>query len=674
MTLSKDDPRLLSYVLGELDEAASREIEAAVDGDLEIRAEIDALRMTADMLREGLAERAPKELPAEQRKALEEATREKETPKVASLRRRLLRPVLLAAAAVALVSIPVGVMVARRNAQLAAEQARKDFAAFEAQQKQNEKGQKKTTAPRPKDDTKIDDATRREALKMLQEERAHQGSGVPSQIPKPRRLTARSKPSADENPFVYTTSIARSTFPLDVDTASYSLVERYIQEAGRRPPKDVVRVDELVNAFAYEDPPPIGDAPLAARAEVGAAPWNHSHRLVRLALKTAPLDPSVRPQANLVFVIDKSSDFTYEPDKLLLLQAALRRLVSRLDAQDRLTLVEYGGSSQEPYLPSTPGNDKPRILTAIDNFKPGATVDTSASIERAFQEAQAHFVAGGVNRVFLATDDHFTAEDPSRLAASIREKSATGISLTTLGFGRMDVPAVETLKRLAAEGKGHFAQIASPDDARKELVDEAMGARTPIARDVRVEVDFDPSHVRSFRLIGNEDRTGPEREFLDAWKGPVDLYAGQAVTALYEIEPRLRTSGSSDMPPPPYLLTLRVRYKDASGQTSREIEVPLIDEWYQQEVRTDLQFAAAVAAFGLLLRDSPYKGNVTLADVVTMAKKNLGADPGGHRARFVNLLELVEFTPETVAKPPPRKPPPRKRSLCQPGDSLCSEL
>ncbi|HVK67295.1 MAG TPA: von Willebrand factor type A domain-containing protein, partial [Polyangium sp.] len=227
MTLSKDDPRLLSYVLGELDEAASREIEAAVDGDPEIRAELDALRMTAEMLREGLAERAPKELPAQQRKELEEATRETEKPKAAPLRRRLLRPALLAAAAVALVSIPVGVMLARRNAELAAEQARQDFAAFEAQQK--EKDTKKTTTPRPKDDTKIDDATRREALRMLQEERAHQGSGVPSRIPKPRRLTARSKPRADDNPFVYTTSIARSTFPLDVDTASYSLVERYIQ-------------------------------------------------------------------------------------------------------------------------------------------------------------------------------------------------------------------------------------------------------------------------------------------------------------------------------------------------------------------------------------------------------------------------------------------------------------
>ncbi|TKD12464.1 YfbK domain-containing protein [Polyangium fumosum] len=673
MTLSKDDPRLLSYVLGELDEAESREIEAALDGDPEIRAEIDALRMTAEMLREGLAERAPKELPAQQRKVLEEATRETEMPKVAPLRRRLLRPSWLAAAAVALVSIPIGVMLARRNAEPVTEQARKDATAFEAPQKENDK--KKTTAPRPKDDTKIDDATRREALRMLQEERAAQGGGVPSQIPKPRRLTARSKPRADENPFVYTTSIARTTFPLDVDTASYSLVERYIQEAGRRPPKDIVRVDELVNAFAYEDPPPFGDEPLAARAEVGYAPWTPSHRLVRLVLKAAPLDSTRRPPANLIFVIDKSPGFAKDPDKLPLLQAALRRVVSRLDAQDWVTLIEHGGPSQEPWLPPTPGDDKPRILTAIDRFEPSGAASPGDSIERAFKAAQAHFVEGGVNRVFLATDEQFAAgSEQGRLAALIRDKATTGISLSTLGFGPMDGPAGQTLKLLAEEGKGSFAPIGGPNDARTALVDEALGTRTPIARDVRVEVDFAPLYVRSFRLIGNEDRTGPEREFLDAWKGPVDLYAGHAVTALYELEPRPDTSGGSEAPPVPYLLTLRVRYKDATGQTSREIEVPLIDDRYRGTQSTDFHFAASVAAFGLLLRDSPFKGEMTLADVVAMAKKSLGTDPGGHRARFVNLLELVEFTPETGRKLPPRKPPPRKGSLCQPGDSLCSEL
>lgn len=670
MTRSKDDPRLLSYVLGELDEAESREIEAAIDGDPEIRAEIDALRATAEMLREGLAERAPKELPAKQRKVLEEATREAEKPKVAPVRRRFLRPALLAAAAVALVAIPLGVMRQRRQAEVATEQALPDFEAPGPQPKEK----KKSTAPPPKDDTKIDEATRREALKMLQEERARQGSEVAARIPKPRRLSARSKPRADENPFIYTTSIARASFPLDVDTASYSLVARYFQEAGRRPPSSIVRVDELVNAFAYEDPDPIGDAPLAARAEVDTAPWNHSHKLVRLALKTAPVDPSIRPQANLVFVIDTSLGFAKDPDKLPLLQAALRRLVSRLDDRDRLTLIAYGGASDEPHLPPTPGDDKPRLLTAIDKFEPSGAAPSGPSIERAFKEAQAHFVAGGVNRVFLATDDHFaTVPEQGRLTALVREKAATGISLSTLGFGPMDGPAGQTLKALAEEGKGSFAQITSPDAARRELVDVALGTRTPIARDVRVEVDFNVMDVRSFRLIGNEDRTGPEREFLDAWKGPVDLYAGQAVTALYELEPRPDESGGSEAPHVPYFLTLRVRYNDASGQT-QEIEVPLKEDWHR-EVSTDFGFAAAVAGFGLLLRDSPYKGDLTLADVVTMARKNRGADPGGHRARFVNLLELVEFTPGVAAvQAAPKKPPPRKGSLCAPGDSLCSEL
>ncbi|MDI1483656.1 von Willebrand factor type A domain-containing protein [Polyangium sp. y55x31] len=670
MTLSNDDPRLLSYVLGELDEAESREIEAAIDANPEIRAELDALRMTAEMLREGLAERAPKELPAIQRKVLEEATREAEKPKVAPVRRRFLRPTLLAAAAAALVAISLGVMQQRRQTEVAKEQALPDFGTPEPQPKEK----KKSTAPPPKDDTKIDEATRREALKMLQEERARQGSEVAARIPKPRRLSARSKPRADENPFIYTTSIARASFPLDVDTASYSLVARYFQEAGRRPPSSLVRVDELVNAFPYEDPDPVGDAAIAARAEVDTAPWNHSNRLVRLALKTAPVDPSIRPQANLVFVIDESQGFAKDPDKLPLLQAALRRLVSRLDDRDRLTLIAYGGASDEPHLPPTPGDDKPRLLTAIDKFAPSGAGGSGGSMERAFKEAQAHFVAGGVNRVFLATDDHFAADpEQGRLTALIREKAAAGISLSTLGFGPMDGPVGQTLKALAEEGKGSFAQITSPDAARRELVDVALGARTPIARDVRVEVDFAPGYVRSFRLIGNEDRTGPEREFLDAWKGPVDLYAGQAVTALYELEPRPDDSGGSEAPPVPYLLTLRVHYNDASGQT-QEIEVPLRDEW-RREVSTDFYFAAAVAGFGLLLRDSPYKGNLTLADVVTMARKNLGADPGGHRARFVNLLELVEFTPGVAAmQAAPKKPPRRKGSLCPPGDSLCSDL
>ncbi|MDI1451754.1 von Willebrand factor type A domain-containing protein [Polyangium sp. 6x1] len=665
MTLSKDDPRLLSYVLGELDETEAREIEAAIDGDPEIRAEIDALRMTADMLREGLAERAPKELPAAQRKALEEATRGTDKPKGAPLRKRSLRPMWLAAAAVALVAASFHVvMYQHHDIRPGEEQVMPDLEALAPQPKEKEKAK----APR-KDDTQIDEATRRQALRALQEERARQSKQGDWRAPKPRRLTARSKPRADENPFVYTTSIARAAFPLDVDTASYSLVERYIEEAARRPPPSAVRVDELVNAFAYEDPPPSGEEPLTARAEVDVAPWNRSHNLVRLSLKAAPLDSTRRPAANLVFVIDKSPGFAKDPDKLPLLQAALRRVVSRLDARDRVTLIEYGGPSQDPWLSPTPGDDKPRILTAIDRFEPSPTAYSPNSIERAFKEAQAHFVDGGVNRVFLATDDQFAAgPEQGRLAAIVREKAAGGISLSTLGFGPMDGAAGQTLKALAEEGKGSFAPIGGPNDARKALVDEALGPRTPIARDVRVEVDFSTKYVRSFRLIGNEDRTGPEREFLDGWRGPVDLYAGHAVTALYELEPRPDDSGGSEAPPVPYLLTLRVLYKDASGQTSREIEVPLLDD--NAQVSTDFRFAEAVAAFGLILRDSPFKGDLTIEDVRKMAKEGLGADPGGHRARFMNLLDLVELTPGMTPRPLGSAP----RRGCPPGDSLCSEL
>ncbi|MRG95855.1 YfbK domain-containing protein [Polyangium spumosum] len=659
MTLSKEDPRLASYVLGELDEDKRRALSAEIGADPEIRAEVEALQATTDLLRDGLAERAPAELSDGHRRVVERATRRKE--------RRILRWTLLAAAAVAAAAIPLGVMHFHREREEARLQAMQDMAAFEAREHAKEKERRKQDAKDAKN-VNVDPVERRERLRHLQEERARKAAAGGFKVPALRRLTARSRPRADENPFVYTTSIARTTFPLDVDTVSYSLVERFIEEAARRPPKDLVRVDELVNAFAYDDPLPSGDEPLAARAEVDRAPWAPSHRLVRLALKTAPIDPASRPRANLVFVIDDSPAFVNHPDKLSLLQAALRRLASRLDAQDRLTILAHRGASQEPWLPPTPGDDKSRILDAIDKFKPSDAAPSGDFIQRALAQAQAHFV-DGVNRVFLATDDHFTADPAeSGLAATVREKAKAGITLTTLGFGPMDGPAGQTLKRLAEEGKGGFAAITGPDDARK-LVEEALGTRAPLARDVRVEVDFDPVWVRSFRLIGNEDRTGPEREFLDAWKGPVDLYAGQAVTALYELEPRPDTSGGSEAPRTPYLLTLRVRYKDASGQTSREVEVPLLDEGYR-ETSADFGFAASVAAFGLILRDSPFKGDVTLADVRAMARKNLGADPGGQRARFVDLLELLELSPGTSPRPASSAP----RRGCAPGDPLCSEL
>lgn len=420
-----------------------------------------------------------------------------------------------------------------------------------------------------------------------------------------------------------------STFSIDVDTASYSNVRRFLTE-GQLPPADAVRIEELVNYFPYRYPAPEGDEPLTVHAEVAACPWAHGNRLVRIGLTARQGDWAKRPRANLVFLVDVSGSMN-EPRKLPLVKESLRTLLERLGEADRISIVTYAGDARIA-LPPTPADRKEDITAAIEGLGAGGGTNGAQGIVDAYRLARETYLLGGINRVVLATDGDFNLGVTSRaaLVQLVRHEAKSGVELTILGYG-MGNYRDNQLEEIASSGNGNYAYVDGAAEGRKVLSEQIAGTLWTIARDVKVQVEFDPESVQTWRQIGYENRQMAAKEFRDDAKDACEMGAGHTVTALYEVQPR--RAG--------HLLSVRTRYKSLGAATAREVEFPLVDRGATFDHATpEFRFASAVASFGMILRDSTHRGTFTLADVARIAREHTTVD--AHRAEFVELVEKAE--------------------------------
>lgn len=458
----------------------------------------------------------------------------------------------------------------------------------------------------------------------------------------------------EDNRFLEVSNNPLSTFSIDVDTASYANVRRFLQR-GTLPPKDAVRIEEMLNYFSYDYPVPSGEGPFSASVEVAQAPWALEHRLVRIGLKGKEVAMEDRPSSNLVFLLDVSGSMR-PSNKLPLLKKAMRLLVDRLGEKDRVAIVVYAGASGL-VLPSTSADQKERILAALENLEAGGSTNGGSGIRLAYQSAVSHFISGGINRVILATDGDFNVGTTNQgdLTRLIEDNARSGVFLTVLGFG-MGNYKDSTLEKLADMGNGNYAYIDNINEARKVLVDEINSTLITIAKDVKIQIEFNPLQVSAYRLIGYENRLLRQEDFNDDTKDAGEIGAGHTVTVFYEIVPAGRGLSIPGVDPLKYqtpmgttevaqsgeLLTLKLRYKQPDGQTSRLLEFPVrdADQAYSQASQ-DFKFAAAVASFGMILRESPYKGNGTLAAVLELAEEGKGSDPHGYRGEFLELVKLA---------------------------------
>ncbi len=463
--------------------------------------------------------------------------------------------------------------------------------------------------------------------------------------------------SIEENPFLVARANPLSTFSIDVDTAAYSNIRRYINQ-GQLPPKDAVRIEELINYFNYEYPQPEGDKPFSITTELAESPWNPNHKLVHVGLQGKSIANETLPPSNLVFLLDVSGSME-EPNKLPLLKTAFRLLVNELRSQDKVSIVVYAGSAGV-VLPPTPGNQKDQILAAIDKLQAGGSTAGGEGIQLAYKLAQENLIKSGNNRVILATDGDFNVgvSSDSELVKLIEEKREAGVFLTVLGFGDGNLQDAK-MEKLADKGNGNYAYIDNQLEARKVLVKEIGGTLLTIAKDVKIQVEFNPTKVQAYRLIGYENRKLQNQDFNDDKKDAGELGAGHAVTALYEIIPVGVQSDVklSDTDALKYqkntvekaayqndeLMQVKLRYKAPNGTTSQLIQQPVVDKTVKLAQASDnFKFAAAVAEFGMVLRESEYKGNANFGEVLRLASESQGDDLDGYRAEFVRLVKGAE--------------------------------
>jgi Ca-activated chloride channel family protein len=463
-----------------------------------------------------------------------------------------------------------------------------------------------------------------------------------------------------DNPFVRTTQENLATFSIDVDTASYANVRRFLNQ-NQLPPRDAVRIEELINYFSYDYAQPSGNAPIAPNMEVAAAPWNPQHRLVRIGIKAREVNARQRPASNLVFLIDVSGSMN-SPEKLPLVKSGLHMLVSQLGENDFVSIVVYAGSSGLVLRP-TSGMNKETIRQAIDSLQPGGSTNGASGIMLAYDQATANFLRNGVNRVILMTDGDFNVGITSQgaLTRLIEDKARSGVFLSVLGFGMGNIKD-STLEKLADQGNGQYAYIDNTTEARKVLVEEMSGTLVTVAKDVKIQVDFNPARVEAYRLIGYENRVLQAEDFNNDAKDAGDMGAGHTVTALFEVVPKGGAVPGPSVDPSKYtqaekrakeadlarnagassneMLTLRVRYKLPTADTSTKMDVPLVDRGASfARASQDFRFAAAVAEFGMILRNSPYRGNARMESVLDIAEGSRGADRNGYRREFISLVQ-----------------------------------
>ena len=456
----------------------------------------------------------------------------------------------------------------------------------------------------------------------------------------------------EENRFLAAYSNPLSTFSIDVDAASYTNVRRFLN-GGSLPPADAVRLEELVNYFPYNYPDRTGDHPFAVTTETGPCPWAPEHRLVRIGLQAKRLATRDLPPSNLVFLLDVSGSMQ-SPDKLPLVKQAFRALVQELRPEDRVAIVVYAGAAGL-VLPSTSGTDKVTILEAIDRLEAGGSTAGGAGLRLAYDVAKQHYMPEGNNRLILATDGDFNVgvSSDAEMIRLVEARREEGTFLTVLGFGTGNLKDTK-MEQMADKGNGHYAYIDSFREAQKVFVQEFGGTLFTVAKDVKIQVEFNPARVQAYRLLGYENRLLAKEDFADDKKDAGEMGAGHSVTALYEVVPvgatpvalagdsltyqhvSLRPSANKTSE----LLTVRLRYKDPKGTRSRLLSTPVTDRG-ATAASEDMRFASAVAAIALLLRDSDHKGAASFDQVLTMARNARGDDPSGYRGEFIGLVEAA---------------------------------
>ncbi|MFN0052864.1 MAG: von Willebrand factor type A domain-containing protein [Planctomycetales bacterium] len=482
-----------------------------------------------------------------------------------------------------------------------------------------------------------------------------------------------------ENPFVTAASQPLSTFGVDVDTASYTNVRKFLIDR-RLPPRDAVRIEEFVNYFRYDDPRPADNQPFSVRVEVGRAPWQPEHRLVRIGLKGREIDRDRRPLSNLVFLVDVSGSMAAE-NKLPLVKAGLSLLTNNLGEGDRVAIVTYSDTAVER-LKSTPGDQKQPILDTINALQAGGSTNGAGGIQLAYDTAARHFIEGGTNRVILCTDGDFnvgvTSDDA--LVQLIQERARGNVFFSVFGFGMGNLKDGK-LEKLADNGNGNYAYIGDQREAKKVFVDELSGTLVTIAKDVKIQVEFNPARVGAYRLLGYENRALVPQDFHNDKKDAGEIGAGHSVTALYEILPADR------WPQPPAaealryrrpnlplegelgqeLLLVKLRYKQPEGDQSALVEVPVKDtlpgphdaedvrrrlaEQPPSRPSRDFEWSAAVAAFGMVLRDSQFRGQAGLDLVLELAQGAKGEDANGLRQEFIELVQMTKALRPDLATP-----------------------
>lgn len=454
----------------------------------------------------------------------------------------------------------------------------------------------------------------------------------------------------NENIFKMVSTAPLSTFSIDVDKAGYSNIRRMLNN-GQKVPEDAVKIEEMVNYFAYNYPQPTGKDPFSITADVVNSPWNQDAKLVRIGLKGKDISLENVPPSNLVFLLDVSGSME-DPNKLPLLKAALNVLVDRLREKDKVAIVVYAGAAGL-VLPPTSGAEKQKIRDAIDNLSAGGSTAGGAGIELAYKIAAENFNKNGNNRVILATDGDFNvgASSDRSMENLIEEKRKSGVFLTCLGFG-MGNYKDSKLETLADKGNGNHAYIDTMQEAQKVLGTEFFGTLYTIAKDVKIQVEFNPAKVQAYRLIGYENRLLNDEDFKDDTKDAGELGSGHTVTALYEIIPvgvkskylkdidKLKYTKQTNQNYSDEMLTVKFRYKEPDGDVSKLIVKTVKDENKSIETANDdLKFSAAVALFGMQLRDSEFINTKRKEDVITLAEAGKGSDKDGYRAEFIRLVK-----------------------------------
>ncbi len=460
-----------------------------------------------------------------------------------------------------------------------------------------------------------------------------------------------------ENRFLKVTDKPLSTFSIDVDAASYSNMRRFLM-SNSLPPKDAVRIEEMINYFTYNYKAPKNGDPFSITTEMGSCPWNEKHKLVHIGLQGMKVETDSLPPINLVFLLDVSGSMN-SPDKLPLLKMAFKMLVKNLRREDKVAIAVYAGAAGL-VLPSTSGDKKGEIISALEKLQAGGSTAGGAGIQLAYKTAKENFLKDGNNRVILATDGDFNvgASSDGELVRMIEEKRNEGIFLTVLGFGTGNYKDSK-MEKLADKGNGNYAYIDNLLEAKKVFVNEMGGTLLTIAKDVKIQVEFNPSRVQAYRLIGYENRKLKDEDFNDDKKDAGELGAGHSVTALYEIIPHGVKADLPDIDELKYqsqkinssakttneLLTVKFRYKSPKEDKSKLI-VKTIKDKTSKKLSQNLRFSAAVAGFGMLLRDSEFKGSLKYNNIIEMAKSAKGQDDNGYRAEFIKLVERAEVISE----------------------------